>query len=479
MITCVIQGHPFMNEVQTISQVFYPNRKYCPADEIAKDGLTVVSMVKGDAASAHIYEDGRLLGVETTAFPLKGTLREQKRSVKAAIYQLLKKLTGYRPQWGMQTGIRPTKMVNELLDLGYDTEYAAAYLKNGYDVSEEKVQLAVAVAKAERAILQANKETDASVYIGIPFCPTRCLYCSFTAYPLEQYKNRIELYLEALKKELEFIGEQFLHKTLKSVYIGGGTPTSLNEKQMEGLLKAVQKIFPSVEKREFTVEAGRPDTITREKLAIMKAFGVNRISINPQTMNQSTLERVGRRHTVADIISSFQMAREEGHKNINMDLILGLPGEGPEEVAYTMEQVKKLQPENLTVHTLAVKRASRLKEELSAFSFPSSEMMEEMLSVSYQGAVAMGMTPYYMYRQKNMVGSFENVGYCLPGKESIYNVEIMEEKQTIFAAGAGASTKLYYPKENRIERVFNVKNVEEYMNRIDEMIKRKQKAMIK
>ena len=264
---------------------------------------------------------------------------------------------------------------------------------------------------------------------------------------------------------------------MKNIYIGGGTPTSLNEAQLERLLQKVEELFHPDESMEYTVEAGRPDTITREKLRLLKAYGVNRISINPQTMNDKTLRAVGRKHTVEDIRRVFREAREEGHQNINMDLILGLPGEDTADVRNTMEEIMKLAPDNVTVHTLAVKRASRLREELAQHDMTTAEALEEMLDISAEYAERMGMEPYYMYRQKNMVGNFENVGYCHPGKEGIYNVQIMEEKQTILAAGAGASTKTVDPETDRIERVFNVKSIEDYIGRIEEMIERKRTGL--
>ena len=340
-----------------------------------------------------------------------------------------------------------------------------------------KAALALKVAKAERKILEDNRPEEISLYIGIPFCPTRCLYCSFTAYPLHQYKNRVDEYLDAMFRELDWLAAYSRSFVMKNIYIGGGTPTSLDEAQLERLLQKVEELFHPDESMEYTVEAGRPDTITREKLRLLKEYGVNRISINPQTMNDKTLRAVGRKHTVEDIRRVFREAREEGHQNINMDLILGLPGEDAADVRNTMEEIMKLAPDNVTVHTLAVKRASRLREELAQHDMTTAQTLEEMLDISAEYAKKMGMEPYYMYRQKNMVGNFENVGYCHPGKEGIYNVQIMEEKQTILAAGAGASTKTIDPETDRIERVFNVKSIEDYIGRIEEMIERKRTGL--
>ena len=316
--------------------------------------------------------------------------------------------------------------------------------------------------------MAGNEKTDVSLYIGIPFCPTRCLYCSFTAYPLKQYEKRVDEYLDAMFKEMKYLAEYAQNFHLKNIYIGGGTPTSLTEEQLERLLQKVQELFAPTEDM---------DTITKEKLRLMKVYGVNRISINPQTMNEETLKRIGRRHTVEDIRRVFWEAREVGHDNINMDLILGLPEETPEDVRQTMEEIIALEPDNVTVHTLAVKRASRLKEQFDLYTMTTAEVLEEMLEIAADYAERMGLEPYYMYRQKNMVGNFENVGYCKPGKEGVYNIQIMEEKQTILAAGAGASTKTVDPSTDRIERVFNVKSIEDYIGRIDEMIERKRQGL--
>ncbi len=478
MIHFILEGHDFPHEVQTIAQVFYPNMHYYQAEEIQKETVTIVSILTGDKSKALIYDNGILVSEGELSYTGKAqSLREKKRIIKAPIYFALKKLTGYEPKWGMMTGIRPAKTVNEILDKGMDEADAYSYLTECYYVSPEKARLAIEVAKAERGILQMSGKRDISIYIGIPFCPTRCLYCSFTSYPIKQYASKVDGYLEALIKEMAYLGEKAKAYTIKNVYIGGGTPTSLNEQQLDFLLRRTKKIFDTDNVLEFTVEAGRPDTLNKEKLMLMKEHGVSRISINPQTMNDRTLAAIGRRHSVQDIIRIFDIARQAGHQNINMDLILGLPGENTKDVENTMREIEKLDPESVTVHTLAVKRASRLKEEFDLSRLTDASTMEEMLRISSESAGRMGMLPYYMYRQKNMVGSFENVGYCKKGFEGVYNVEIMEEKQMIFAAGAGATTKLVDYDTNRIERVFNVKSVEDYTSRIDEMIQRKKDGM--
>ena len=484
MIYYVLEGHELQNDVQTMIQVFLANRHYTRTEDVTDAEITVKSEMKKVIASAMLYRRGEEVSQWSMEYDETSlTDKEQKRIIKRTIYELLKAETGIRPQWGLLTGVRPAKLVSIMLEEGKSDAECMAFLTEDYLVMEHKAELALKVAKAEQKILQGNKPEEISLYIGIPFCPTRCLYCSFTAYPLHQYKNRVDEYLDAMFRELDWLAAYSKNFVMKNIYIGGGTPTSLNEAQLECLLQKVEELFhpleanASEENMEYTVEAGRPDTITREKLRLMKEYGVNRISINPQTMNDKTLRAVGRKHTVDDIRRVFHEAREEGHQNINMDLILGLPGEDAADVRNTMEEIMKLNPDNVTVHTLAVKRASRLREELDQHDMTTAEMLEAMLDISAEYAEKMGMEPYYMYRQKNMVGNFENVGYCHPGKEGVYNVQIMEEKQTILAAGAGASTKTVDPETDRIERVFNVKSIEDYIGRIDEMIERKRTGL--
>ena len=359
---------------------------------------------------------------------------------------------------------------------GLSDEEVYASLKNDYLVTDEKIRLAMKVAKSEQRIVE-NGRGKIGLYIGIPFCPTRCLYCSFTSYPLDKYAGKVDLYLDALEREIKFTAELIKNKELESIYIGGGTPTSLNETQLERLLTLVSDSFKTPV--EYTVEAGRPDTISLDKLHIIKDHNVGRISINPQTLNDETLAAIGRRHTVEDFYKAFELARQAGHDHINTDIILGLPGEDETHVTKTMDGLERLSPESITVHTLAVKRASRLKETLEQYELTDFDRMEKMLAVTSERTAEMGLQPYYMYRQKNMVGNFENVGYCKPNCECIYNVQIMEEQQSIIALGAGGSTKTVEktPDGDKIERIFNVKSVDDYINRIDEMIMRKKTGL--
>lgn len=473
MIYICLEGHDMMNAVQTTVQIFMPNEKYKPVENVQEDGITVKSSVMGNGTTAQLYENGSLICEKTET--ADGVTMQH--AVRSAVYHMLKEKTGQHFPWGMLTGIRPAKTINTYMDMGLTKDESIKKMIETYEMSPKKAELAATVATAERSILEKADKNGISLYIGIPFCPTRCLYCSFTSYPIDIYKTKVDGYVEALIKELKFLGEKAQGKRLDSIYIGGGTPTSLTAEQLDKIMAAVSETFDLSNILEYTVEAGRPDTITAEKLKVIKKNGASRISVNPQTMNDETLRLIGRKHTVDDIKRVFYEARSIGHDNINMDLILGLPGEGEAEVKNTMEEIKKLSPESLTVHTLAVKRASRLKETLGEYDLAKAMLMENILGLSAKGAAEMGLAPYYMYRQKNMLGSFENVGYAKKGFESIYNVVIMEETQSIYAAGAGASTKLYDPETDRIERIFNVKNVDEYIGRIDEMIDRKRKGM--
>lgn len=409
-----------------------------------------------------------------TRFSEKATRRERKNYLKKLVYQTLSDLTGEELPWGNLTGIRPTKIPMHLLEEGKSNVEIAQFMRDTYGTSPEKTALAITIANRERAILkEIDYEQGYSLYVGIPFCPSICLYCSFGSHVLKAWSHMVEPYLKALFLELSFIAEQMRGRKLDTVYIGGGTPTTLEPDQMRRLLAHISREFCLDTVQEFTVEAGRPDTITREKLAVLREFPVSRISINPQTMNQETLDLIGRKHTVEDVREKFSMARELGFDNINMDLIVGLPGEHQEQVAHTLEQMKKLDPDSLTVHSLALKRATRLnlfKDQYEEISFENSR---EIMQMTETCAREIGMGPYYLYRQKNIAGNFENVGYAKLDKAGIYNILIMEEKQTIMAAGAGASTKFVFQHGERIERVENVKDLKNYVERIDEMLERK------
>lgn len=403
--------------------------------------------------------------------------KEIKDAVKRAVFLILADYYKYRPPWGILTGVRPTKIVNEYIENGMGEEDIIKKLKYYYYIEDEKINLLLKVCRNERKILGNTSTDEVSVYIGVPFCPSRCIYCSFASYPSEE-KN-MDIYLEAISKEIQFVGNMLSENgsKIETLYIGGGTPTALTESQLSRLLSCIQNNFDLKSLKEYTIEAGRPDTLTKEKLNIMKNKGVNRISINPQTMKDETLKLIGRKHSSKEIVDMIYLARECGMDNINMDLIAGLPEETPEDFKSSLDILLELKPENITVHTLALKRASKLKEIREEYNYEAENAVVEMLKISRELLESKGYTPYYMYRQKYMFGNHENVGYSKQDRFCIYNVRIMEEKQTIIALGAGGISKIYYPSENRLERVPNVSNYEVYIDRIDEMLDRKRKLV--
>ncbi len=402
---------------------------------------------------------------------------EIKNILKQLIYKVLSNHLDTELPWGTLTGIRPTKIPMGMLEEGWAEEDILREMKRNYYISEEKGKLCIDIAKRERGILSSLHYKDGySLYIGIPFCPTTCLYCSFTSYPIGAWKKRVGDYLDALEKEMAYIGEVYKGKLLDTVYIGGGTPTTLDPEGLDRLLALVGKYFNLDCVQEFTVEAGRADSITKRKLEVMKKYPITRISVNPQTMKEETLKIIGRRHSVEQVKEAFAMARGEGFDNINMDIILGLPGETQEDVAHTVKEIAKLSPDSLTVHSLAIKRASGLNRWIEENGISALNNTDATMEIAAGAALDMGMQPYYLYRQKNMSGNFENVGYARPGKYGIYNILIMEEKQTIVACGAGSISKRVYP-DGRIERCENVKDVDSFIERVDEMIERKRKLL--
>lgn len=408
-------------------------------------------------------------------------VNRDKNELKRTIYKDLSQKTGKLLPWGNLTGIRPTRIAMNLIDEGMSDEEIRTYMMETYLVSEEKTDLAIDIARREKRILEGiDYENGYSLYIGIPFCPTTCLYCSFTSYPIGAFKGIVDDYISCLEKEIDYVAEAFKGKTLDTIYIGGGTPTTLLPDQIRRLIGYLQDKLDLSHVKEFTVESGRPDSITRDKLIAMKEMGVTRISVNPQTMSDETLKLIGRQHTVAQLIDSFNMAREEGFDNINMDIILGLPGETDRDVQHTIDEIIKLSPDDLTVHSLAIKRGSRLAEVMREKGVDySMKNTEEMMEIARRGAEALSLKPYYLYRQKNISGNFENTGYAKEGKAGIYNILINEEVQSIVALGAGTVTKRVFGEGGRIERCDNVKDVKLYMDNIDEMIRRKRELFEK
>lgn len=472
----------FEYDVHSLTRAFYPDGEVnvLPiGQEPGEDADICIFLVyREDGIGITCVEQGQCRFQKAIALDYYKERTETKNRLKQLLYEALSDMTGRILPWGTLSGIRPTKIPMKLLEEGKTNPEIARYMRDTYYTNNEKTALAITVANGEKYILRdIDYQNGYSLYIGIPFCPSICLYCSFSSSPLKQWEKQVDAYLDALCRELTACASMLKDKKLNTIYIGGGTPTTLDCGQLEGLLSHVEREFDFSHLVEYTVEAGRPDSITLEKLRTIKSHPVTRISVNPQTMNQSTLDIIGRRHTVEDTVNAFHMAREAGFDNINMDLIVGLPGEDEAMVAHTLSEIKNLDPDSLTVHSLAVKRAARLhlfRERYQEMSFENNQTIMDMVSAC-AGELQMG--PYYLYRQKNMKGNLENVGYAKVDKAGIYNILIMEEKQTILAAGAGASTKLIFDGGARIERVENVKDVKQYLERIDEMTERKRKGI--
>ncbi len=474
MIYIQLNHDDFSYDIYSLVKAFYPTEELRVSPELPADREQISFHL------AVFYEKERIVlrrilpAGPDVAEPIEpDDRRETKNVLKRMLYHVLSEATGRTLPWGTLTGIRPTKIPLERLGRGQSAEEILAYMKGAYEISDEKARLSLEVAERERELLSPmDYKRGYSLYIGIPFCPSRCLYCSFTAYPIAEKAEQTDAYLDALEKEIRFAGEYFFGRPLQTIYIGGGTPTSLTPQQLDRLLCALEASLDLRDLWEFTVEAGRPDSVTREKLRVLRAHGISRISVNPQTMNQKTLDLIGRRHSVEQVKESFWMAREEGMENINMDLILGLPGETIEDLDHTLREVGELSPDHLTVHSLALKRSARLREQWDEYQALGLINSQEHMERASAAAKAMGMAPYYLYRQKNMTGNLENIGFAREGCEGRYNVLIMEEVQDIVALGAGSISKRVYQNGN-IKRCENVKDVAQYMERIDEMIARK------
>lgn len=470
MIKIYSNDNRFEYDIQNLVKSFYPEEVIrLTYDSIDKD--TVFSVLFSNGKIEFKKRDGSfetsdMVGVDSDRGQTKNIL-------KRLIYKTLSSYLNRELPWGDLSGIRPTKIAMKKLEEGFSDEETERFMQETYCTSKEKSNLAVTIANLERKILAPIHYKDGySLYIGIPFCPTTCMYCSFTSYSIARFSDKVSQYLTALEAELAFVSEAFKDKKLDTIYIGGGTPTTLSADELERLLSFVTEKFDLSNLLEFTVEAGRADSITIDKLRVLKKYGVSRISVNPQTMNQKTLDIIGRRHSVEDVKRAFYDAREAGLDNINMDIILGLPEEGPDEVRHTVEEIKKLGPDSFTVHSLAIKRASRMQEWIDKCGYKTMINTDETMDIAQKAAYDMDMFPYYLYRQKNMAGNLENTGYAREGAFGIYNILIMEELQHIVACGAGTVTKRVFD-DGSAKRCDTHKDVELYINGIDDMIERK------
>lgn len=464
-----ITGLPSGYEVEHLVRVFYPGAQLLTARPTRAQGRELVLARAGRyQLLAGVRTGGRRYG-KTAPLPTGGEPVEY--ALARLVYQLLRQVTGIRPPWGMMTGVRPVRIIHDQRAAGRAEQAIEALFLQHYDCTPQKFRLARDIADLQRPILAASAPRDYSLYIGIPFCPSRCSYCSFVSLSVEREKKHMQPYVDALCRELEAfkVQAEACGLRLRTIYIGGGTPTSLSAAQLRQLMGRVRALYDLAGVQEYTVEAGRPDCTDAEKLAVLKEYGATRISINPQTFSDEVLARIGRKHTAQDILDCFAAARAAGHANINMDLIAGLPGDTVEGFAQSLGQAIALSPENITVHTLTLKRASNLVIQQQGGDYADVAAMLARCD-ALAGA---GYRPYYLYRQKNTLQNLENTGWCKPGYEGLYNIYIMEEVHSILSAGAGGSTKLRQPGGSQIKRIFNYKYPQEYLDGFGTVLERK------
>ena len=467
----IIDSHPFRYEMEALCRMFLHGRelKITEEAEIPPKEDYIYTALEGDEITVKAKIDGKYAEAKRTAE------NDHARNMELAVFGVLTEILSIRPKWGVLTGIRPVKLAMQLHDMGLSEEEIRKKLKEERLVSDEKLDLLLTTMEHELEIRASSRPNSVSLYISIPFCPSRCSYCTFTSHSVEKAAKLIPQYVELLCGELKdiavLIDEIGLH--LETVYMGGGTPTVLTAKQLDRVLSTVNESFDMTGVRELTVEAGRPDTITAEKLAVLKKNGVGRISINPQTMDDEVLAAIGRKHTAEDVKNAFALAKTFGFDSINMDLISGLPGDNMEKFRKTIAEVIAMNPDDITLHTLTVKHGANLAPMAQSVFAATADAMNEY---AYGEFAKAGYFPYYLYRQKGTVDNLENVGFCKPGKEGIYNIFIMDETHTILSAGAGGVTKMKAPYDKKIERIFNFKYPYEYIERFELMNERKEQV---
>ena len=472
-------GHNFDYEMEKLIRLFLPFEKITVFHTVKPDGnyaICTVSDINGKViAKAELYTDNKSAVFSAPVdMSFKDVKKECQHELGRQLFLCFKKITGYSPDWGILTGVRPAKLFLRYAN-EFGKDYAADFFEKKFFVNLKKVDLCLDTVKSEESIISLSKPKSYSLYLSVPFCPTRCSYCSFVSHSVEKAKAIIPEYVEYLCRELEITAKtaKQLGLKLETIYMGGGTPTTLSAEQLDTVLKTVNKNFDTAGCREFTVEAGRPDTINADKLSAIKNNGVTRISINPQSMNDAVLKTIGRNHTAADTENAFNLARKIGFDNINMDLIAGLPTDGFDSFKNSLDRVIDLEPESVTVHSLSMKRASTLTANGLFSQIKCGETASKMVDYAHTALAENKIFPYYMYRQSKTVGNLENVGYAKKGFEGLYNVYIMDETHTVFACGAAAVTKLKDPESKNIKRIFNFKYPYEYISGFDEIISRK------
>ncbi len=475
-MTVFIKGNRFGYELSNIARLFFRDvtvEERSPAKKDKAIDYAYLRLVRAKDSTELFcvaYIDARPLG-NVKKLSKDASDKECEHELACLLYDMLCSIMGESPKWGVITGIRPAKYAAQLFESGLTEEEILWRLETRHRVNEDKARLCVSTSRYSRAAAKLNTKESCSLYVSIPFCPSRCSYCSFVSKSVERDRQLIEPYVKLLCEEIRETSKVIKEMGLKleTVYIGGGTPTVLTAFELSRLCETLNEVFDLSAVREFSVEAGRPDTITREKLSVLKGAGVTRLSINPQTANDEVLRLIGRKHTAKDVEDCFSAARQMGFNNINADLIAGLPGDDIKSFTNTLSWIKALSPENVTVHALTLKRASNLTERRLSASLDAGEM------VDYAAKTLMDWSylPYYMYKQKGTVDALENTGYTLLGKECLYNIFIMEELHTIFACGAGGVTKAVNPNEGTIKRIYNYKYPTEYINDFGEILKRK------
>ena len=479
MIRIITDAPEFFSDLGDVLRLFYGD---VPISLTDGDAVFVHRFTEADGQWTDRWTHGKAVSTVTRraagATPVE-VKRLRKRQVKLALYDLLKQVTGAHPPWGSLTGIRPTRLFYEGMEAGLTPEAAERHVRDEYDVTPAKARLLREIADMQAGIREAQADRF-DLYIGIPFCKTRCAYCSFSAGEIGD-GSRVGPYVEALLREIALCRDLMAEAgmTVRAGYVGGGTPTAIPCGELERVLSAAQAAFPGAV--EWTVEAGRPDTIDRQKLEMLRRRGVGRISVNPQSFNDETLRRIGRAHTGEETVAAYRLARQLGFDDINLDLIAALPGETVADFAHTLDVVEALSPDSVTVHSLAIKRSSRLHEQLTVaggHTQINAEGAAEMIDMARERLTAAGYRPYYLYRQKYMAGNLENVGYARPGKACLYNIGNMEETVSVLALGAGAISKWLFDRALRIERAPNVRNIDEYIARVDEMVRRKRDVIL-
>ena len=469
----ITENHSFQYDMENLAEIFFPYEKIKVLGELPeeKDNITVITRACGNEISveAFVFEKHKMKRQSVFA---ESDIRSM---LSILFYEVMSDITGLDYPWGILYGVRPAKFMHSL-DAKYSREKAEEIFKNQYLVSESKISLVRRVAENENKIISLSKPDSCSLYVSIPFCPSRCAYCSFVSHSIENASGLVDSYVDLLVRELQDLSAYIKNNNLRleTIYFGGGTPTSLSAENLCKIFEAIENNFDLSTLREYTVEAGRPDTVTPEKLTAIKNAGVQRISINPQSFNDDVLHAVGRRHTSKQTLEAYRLAEEIGFDNINMDFIAGLPADNFNSFKSSIESAVSLNAPSITVHTLSLKSGAFMASPEGEFKACSTELTSQMVDFSREYLTASGYEPYYMYRQGKCVGNLENVGWCKKGYECLYNVFMMDETHTVFAVGAGGVTRLKNQKTGKIERIYNYKYPYEYIRSFDEILKRKE-----